>query len=320
MIVEANVPLKLTLFGEHAVVYGKPAIAYTISENLKVRVRESEKFYVASDNLQLKGIRVDLHEFKIENENVKKVISYVTEVINYFSEKYGFNNERKALIEIESNVDPSVGLGTSAAVVVGTVIAYSKFLGLDLQKQDIAKISHEIELRVQGIASIMDTHTETYGGFLLIRENKVENLNIPVPLTFSAGYFRRIMTTAEMLRNVKNLKDRDPSLFNSLIDSIERVTLEAKEALISGDIDRLGELMYVNHGLLFSLGVTVPILDQFVSMSRASGVKGCKVSGGGGGGAVICTKDQRAELLMNALGGRIVNANPTFQGVTVKLI
>ncbi|MFP3198050.1 MAG: mevalonate kinase [Sulfolobaceae archaeon] len=320
MIVEAEVPLKLTLFGEHAVVYGKPAIAYTVSESIKVRVRESEKFYVSSQNLQIKGVRVDLHEFKIENDNVRKLIAYVTEVINYFNEHYGYKDGKKAAIEIESNVEPSIGLGTSAAVVVGTVAAYSRFLGLELQKQEIAKISHEVELRVQGIASIMDTHTETYGGFVFIKEGKVEKLEVPTSISFSAGYFRRIMTTAEMLRNVRSLKEKNPSLFTTLLDSIEKVTVEARTALTSGDADKVGELMYVNHGFLFSLGITVPVLDQFVSMARASGVKGCKVSGGGGGGAVICTKDQRAELLLNALGGKTINANPTFQGVTVKLI
>jgi mevalonate kinase (EC 2.7.1.36) len=107
MIVEAEVPLKLTLFGEHAVVYGKPAIAYTVSESIKVRVRESEKFYVSSQNLQIKGVRVDLHEFKIENDNVRKLIAYVTEVINYFNEHYGYKDGKKAAIEIESNVEPS---------------------------------------------------------------------------------------------------------------------------------------------------------------------------------------------------------------------
>jgi len=164
-------------------------------------------------------------------------------------------------------------------------------------------------------------------------------LEVPPSISFSAGYFRRIMTTAEMLRNVRSLKEKNPSLFTTLLDSIEKVTVEARTALTSGDADKVGELMYVNHGFLFSLGITVPVLDQFVShgflfslgitvpvldqfvsMARASGVKGCKVSGGGGGGAVICTKDQRAELLLNALGGKTINANPTFQGVTVKLI
>ncbi|MBP1356871.1 MAG: mevalonate kinase, partial [Sulfolobus sp.] len=184
-MIEVKVPLKLTLFGEHAVVYDRPAIAYTISEYLTLRLKESEKFYIKSDNLQIKGVKVNLDGFKIENENVKRVLAYVVETINYFGAK------KPVEIEILSPVEPSVGLGTSAGVVVGTVAGYSSFLGIELNKEDIAKISHEVELKVQGIASRMDTYTETYGGFVLIEKDRVERIR--TDLSFSAGYFRRIM-------------------------------------------------------------------------------------------------------------------------------
>ncbi|MFP3259733.1 MAG: mevalonate kinase [Sulfolobus sp.] len=314
MMIEAQVPLKLTLFGEHAVVYGKPAIAYTISEYLKVRVLPSERFYVRSSSLQITGVNIDLHDFKIENENVKKVLAYVVEAINYFEVK------KPALIEIESSVEPSVGLGTSAAVTVGVVAAYSRYIGLDLKKEEIANIAHKVELKVQGLASIMDTTTETLGGFVYIKGDDAEILNVDRNITFSAGYFRRIATTAEMLRKVKSFKEKNSDLFNHFLHLIERITETARSYLKSGDIESLGELMYANHGALFSLGITVPVIDQLVSTARSAGVKGCKISGGGGGGSVICTKDERAELLIHAMGGRVVNATPTFEGVRIKLI
>jgi len=308
-VIEVKVPLKLTLFGEHAVVYGRPAIAYTISEYLTLRFKESEKFYIKSDNLQIKGVKVNLDEFKIENESVKRVLAYVVETINYFG------NQKPVEIEIESPVDPSVGLGTSAGVVVGTVAGYSSFLGMELNKDEIAKISHDIELKVQGIASRMDTYTETYGGFIFIEGDKFEKIN--TDLSFSAGYFRRIMTTAEMLKRVKEMKENKRELFETVLDTIGKIVVEAKKSLENNDEESVGELMYMNHGLLFSLGVTVPQVDEFISTSRMAGIKGCKISGGGAGGAVVCTKDERAVLLLNAMGGRVINASPSFGGVKV---
>jgi len=308
-VIEVKVPLKLTLFGEHAVVYGRPAIAYTISEYLTLRFKESEKFYIKSDNLQIKGVKVNLDEFKIENESVKRVLAYVVETINYFG------NQKPVEIEIESPVDPSVGLGTSAGVVVGTVAGYSSFLGMELNKDEIAKISHDVELKVQGIASRMDTYTETYGGFIFIEGDKFEKIN--TDLSFSAGYFRRIMTTAEILKRVKGMKENKRELFETVLDTIGKIVIEAKKSLENNDEESVGELMYMNHGLLFSLGITVPQVDEFISTSRMAGVKGCKISGGGAGGAVVCTKDERAVLLLNAMGGRVINASPSFGGVKV---
>lgn len=309
-MIEVRVPLKLTLFGEHAVVYGRPAIAYTISEYISMKFKESNKFYIKSDNLQIKGVKVNIEEFKIENENVKRILSYIVEGINYFEAK------KPVEIEIESPVEPSVGLGTSAGVVVGTVAGYSAYLGIKLTKEEIAKISHEIELKVQGIASRMDTYTETFGGFIYIQGDRFEK--IESSLSFSGGYFKRIMTTAEMLKRVKEMKENKKELFESILDTIGKVTIEAKNALIQNDLKSIGDLMYINHGLLFSLGITVPQIDEFISTSRMAGIYGCKISGGGAGGAVVCTKDDRAELLINAMGGRIINASPSFTGVIVK--
>ena len=308
-MIEVKVPLKLTLFGEHAVVYGRPAIAYTISEYLTLRFKESNKFYIKSNNLEIKGIKVNLDEFKIENENTKNVLAYVVEAINYFG------NKKPVEIEIESSVEPSVGLGTSAGVVVGTVAGYSSFLGIELSKDEIAKISHEIELKVQGIASRMDTYTETYGGFIFIEGDRFEKID--TKLSFSAGYFKRVMTTSEMLKRVKMMKEDKRELFDTILDTIGKIVLEAKRSLKNNDEKNIGELMYINHGLLFSLGITVPQIDEFVSISRMTGIKGCKISGGGAGGAVICTKDERAELLLHAMGGKVINATPSFTGVKV---
>ncbi|MCY0859408.1 MAG: mevalonate kinase [Sulfolobaceae archaeon] len=310
-MIKAIVPLKLTLFGEHAVVYGRPAIAFTISEHLAVTVKDSDEFLIKSDELPIKGVKVNLRDFKIENERIKGLLAYVIEAIKYFGE------EKKAEISIESSVEPSVGLGTSAAVTVGTVAAYSAFLGKKLSKEEIAKISHEVELRVQGIASKMDTHTEALGGFVYFDERGGLQQLGRVNISFSAGYFRRFMTTAEMLKRVRKLKEKYSKLFDNLLDEIAEITKMGKEALIRSDEDEVGYLMYLNHGLLFSLGVTAPVLDNFVSTAKLMGIKGCKMSGGGAGGAVVCTRDDRVNVLMDVMGARRINAEPTFTGVQI---
>ncbi len=309
----AEVPLKLTIFGEHAVVYGQPAIAMTISETMTVKIRNNDKMIVKSNSLSIRGIKVDLNDFRLESEETNKILSYVIGALNYFKEK------KNALIEIESPVEPSVGLGTSAAVIVGIVAAYSRFLGYEFTKEEIAKISHDIELSIQGIGSRMDTYTESIGGLIYFtRDGKYEVLKNNLDL--SAGYIRRISTTKDILKRVKEMRSKNPEIFNDIMRTIGRIVDSAKKLIERGEEEELGELMYINHGLLMSLGVTYPLVDNLVSTAKNLDIKGCKISGGGGGGAIICTNDIKAEILLSTISAKIINSKKTNSGVTIKEI
>ncbi|MEW9491743.1 MAG: mevalonate kinase [Candidatus Aramenus sulfurataquae] len=313
-MIVAEVPLKVTLFGEHAVVYGEPALAMTISEKMVVRVRESDKTVISSPTLSVKGLKVSLNDLKVESEETNRILSYVIKALDYFGKK------RDALIEIDSPVEPSVGLGTSAATIVGVVAAYSRFLGYELTKEEIAKISREVELSVQGLGSRMDTYTISLGGIIYFPRGAEGYERVKGDVKLVVGYVRRYSTTKDILRRVKGLKERNESLFKEIISTIGKVVDEAKKALEEGNEEKLGELMYINHGLLMSLGVTSPTVDNLVSTARLLGIKGCKMSGGGGGGAIICTKDVKSEILLNSIGAVVVSSEKSNEGVTIKEI
>lgn len=316
-MIEVEVPLKLTLFGEHAVVYGEPAIAMAINEKMKIKIVPYHKMILKSNSLSIKGIKVDLEEMKLESEETSKVLSYALSTINFFEKEYG--TRKNALIEIESPVDPSVGLGTSAAVIVGIVGGYSRYLGYELTREEIAKISHKIELTVQGLGSRMDTYTTSLGGLIYFpKGGGYEKIRGEIRIT--AGYIRRIATTAEILKRVKSLKEKNPDLFNDLISSIGKTVNKAKIAIEKGDEEEIGELMYVNHGLLMSLGVTLPPIDNLVSTAKILGLKGCKISGGGGGGSTICLEDERARILLSTIGAKIIDSRISQEGIMIKEI
>jgi mevalonate kinase len=310
---EARVPLKLTLFGEHAVVYGRPAIAFTTSEFLTVRVIESSSFIIRSDRLKLTGASVDMNSLKLENPEIKRKIQYITAVLRRF------HIQKPIEIEIESTVEPSVGMGTSAAVVVGTVAAISKYLELEVTKEELARTSHEVELEVQGIGSRMDTYTESLGGILYFpREGGYEVLpqrSIPV----TAGYFPRTATTSDILRKVKAMIEEEPTISNQLMDIMGTITDRARQLIITEDYNRLARLMPLAHNLLGALGVTSASSDDLVSKAREVGV-GCKISGGGGGGSILCSPPEEGKILLKAFGAVPVKATPTFQGVSTSFI
>lgn len=309
-------PLKLTLFGEHAVVYGEPAIAVTVSEKLRIKIRPSDKMILKSNTLAIRGIKVDLEEMKLESEETTRILSYVISTINYFENEIG--KKKNAIIEIESPVEPSVGLGTSAAVVVGVVAGYSKFLGYEMQKEEIAKTAYQIERTVQGgLGSRMDTYTTALGGVLFFPRNSTNYEKLSKTVKITSGYIPRIATTAEILKRVRSLKQKNEDLFKQIISTIGKIVERAREAIYNENEEELGELMYINHGLLMSLGVTLPPIDNLVSTAKSLGIAGCKISGGGGGGSIICTKDERAEILLSSIGARRINSEITDEGVTI---
>lgn len=309
-IVEARVPLKLTLFGEHAVVYGRRALAATISERVIVRVKEGRGLKVVSPAVTLRGVSLDLETMRAENPQIKDIFSYVIKVIESLGKE-------DVVLEIDSSVDPSVGLGTSAAVVVGTLSAYSYWKGQKLTREEIARKSYEVELKVQSRGSPMDTATESLGGIVLVEKGIPRRLDLDSFPRLEAAYVERKITTKEILRKVSNMRELNPGIVDKLFDLIDDLVQSSIDYMKSGDLEGLGGLMYVNHGLLNALGVTDQRLDSIVSMARDMGVKGCKMSGAGGGGTVACLSDTMVPWLFRIYGAREVNASITQTGVEI---
>ncbi|BBD71662.1 mevalonate kinase [Sulfodiicoccus acidiphilus] len=316
--VVAKVPLKLTLFGEHAVVYKRPALAFTTSESLTVKVKESSKFLLKSDSLRFTGASVDLDSLTLESPEAGRLVEYVVATLKHFHVK------RPLEVEIQSTVEPSVGMGTSAAVVVGMVAALSHYLGFNFSKDEIARTSYEIELEVQGLGSKMDTFTETIGGIIYFRRDGTYEVLPERKIPIVAGYMPRTTTTKQLLHKVKSLMEREPKLFNDLMELMGNVTERAKDLIVKEDYENLSLLAPFSHGLLSALGVTNSSIDEFVSRAKELGV-GCKVSGGGAGGSLLCvTKDPysslQAKSLLLSFGAKIVDSNPTFTGVYTSFI
>ncbi|BCU67395.1 mevalonate kinase [Sulfolobales archaeon HS-7] len=304
----AKVPLKVTLFGEHAIVYNKPAIAATINEYLYVKIKQgNNRIIVSSPSLTIKGVTIDLDSSIIINPVAKELFNYIIHVIDYFGKK-------PVEIEIDTQVEPSVGLGTSAAVVVGTTAAYSTFLGYKLSREEIAKISFEIEKSVQKIGSRMDTFTEALGGIIFFTENEEQRLS--TNLKFTVGYIIRSETTRDILKRVSITKQSNPELVNGIFGLIETITNKAKTALVEGRKEEIGRLMYINHGLLNALGITDERVDYIIGLAKKLSIDGCKISGGGGGGAVVCLKSEIAENLLKISGAKLIDSEISNEGVT----
>lgn len=262
-----SAPGKVFLFGEHAVVYGKPGIAMAIKPRVFVTVRRGRR------TTELKS-------------------AYLKECFRRLNVK--------GSIYVRSQLTSSSGLGSSAAVTIATLSAINDEFGLSMTRDEIARTGYEIEKKVQmGLASPTDTYVSTFGGLVLVTQESRRMLP-PRNLPLVIGNTGVPHYTAQMVNHVREMVKSHPGIAKPVIDAIEVVAQEALRSF--EDLKRLGWLMDVNQALLEALGVGHPALSRLVVAARTAGAFGAKLTGAGGGGCMIAICPPR---LKNRVAGAI---------------
>jgi mevalonate kinase len=306
-------PGVIKLFGEHAVVYGKPAIAVTINRGVYVECERGDKLVVETVGVSA-SLRYFPEERRIEAFGSERFFAYVDAALRVAEERWG---ALKARFAIRSDLPPSIGAATSAAVSVGVLKAYSRCAGVDVGGEELAKLGHRVELEVQGIASPMDTAAASLGGLLKIWASpfRVERIDASLPPFYIAVLPRR-GTTGEIVAEVKALLGRRRSA-SGVVEAIGSLVEEAHACLVGGDLECLGELMYVNNWLLGALGVVEWRVVSLLEMVRPF-IYGGKISGAGRGGAVVLLPrdEELVERVLAALGHTYYKVSVTQFGVS----
>lgn len=305
-MIHCSAPGKVYLFGEHAVVYGEPAIACAIDKRVftSIRLKEGSNIRVTSMNKRL----------NCNNQEFRYVCAAAKKIKDLCETDFG------AEIAIKSQLPPSQGLGSSAAVTVSTLMALSESLGMGLKDYEIAKIGHEVELYVQGTASQADTLVTSIGGVVLIAGIETLKINfLSMPIVIGATGITR--STSDVIKMVATLKTRYPKIVGSIISSIGEVTRQGKSKLIEGDITGIGELMDINQGLLESLRVSTLELNNLIYGARRAGAFGAKITGAGGGGCMFAIAQGahigKVAREIKLRGGRPIKASFSDIGVAV---
>lgn len=305
----ASAPGKAILFGEHAVVYGKPAIAFAVDKRAQVQIRKrtDSKVHVKINET---GFSKYLKS-ESEHDQNNDISGYICKSLKKIYEFTGL--EQNGLnITINLEIPIGAGLGSSAAITVATIMALSSYNNLELERKDIANLAHQVELEVQGAASPIDTTLSTYGGAIYMSKNaeKIIQLSLNRDSSMVIGYIGRESTTGELVNSVRFKKENYPLIVNPILDSIEQITETARKALLDNDETMIGDLMNINHGLLDALGVNTQLLSQIVYITRQAGAIGSKITGAGGGGSVIAYSPNKIDKVLFKLQNMGINSFP----------
>jgi hydroxymethylglutaryl-CoA reductase len=271
---------KIILFGEHAAVYGSHVIAAPIPIAIRSKVEDEED-----------GIHIVVPRWGIEkrlHKEIKHDFSLYNSLDHILTD-LGLR-QKNMRIEIYPNIPRAMGLGGSAALAVAIVRALSQHYKLGLSDEQVNKLAYKSEQHVHGTPSGIDNTMATYGKFILFKKGDpplMKPIEVAKPLPFVIGITHVESLTAKMVANVRKARERNTDMYDRIINEIDELALRAFEALQTYNLERLGDLMNLNQGLLNALQVSSWELEELIEIARKNGALGAKLTGGGGGGAMI---------------------------------
>src|SRR3989338_2281379 len=279
---------KTILFGEHFVVYGLPAIACSVSSKTTVIAKKAQKA----------GIKVKARKGGHNTE-------FLTKVSAVLAKQLGIVDGIE--LEVSTELPIGVGVGSSAAFSVAATRALAGTIGKNLGNDDVSRIAYEGEKVAHGAPSGIDNTVATYGGLVWFKKNlegganALERLKAKKPLDVVIGSCPRKGTTKELVEAVRARKEKNPEKFERLFADAEHLVAQAKEALLKGNEQKIGELMNENHALLKEIGVSTKELDAMCKAALKAGALGAKLTGAGGGGSMIALCPGKQDEVAKAL-------------------
>lgn len=334
---KAIAPGKLILTGEHAVVYGKPAIAMAVDRNAQSIIvpggaedeisfdlqdlSDQESFTVRAlrelKNRVLKNYRLFLDGQLGIREVLKKPVELFQFAFITILDGLHLKVADGFKIQLRSNIPIGCGMGSSAATVLSTLRAIGHYFRVDFRPEWYQAYSLEAENLQHGKASGVDTYISLHGGCARFQDGVAEKLPLPRMPMHLVNTGAPGSTTGECVSSVRQRYST-----SRIWDDFEAITSAMKIALARNDIEEIQRLIRENHRLLSEIGVVPERVRNFVGdvekWGAAAKVCGAgSVAGDNAGIVLVCSEkapkalcDQYGYELMSVrgepLGARIV--------------
>lgn len=291
----ASAPGKIILFGEHAVVYGRPALAVPVTQvQASVEVMDS-----ADAETWIEAPDISLHttfSALAPTHPLRSVIENVCAALNIapFPPLH---------ITIHSSIPVASGMGSGAAVSVALIRALASYFRHPLPADEVNALAYETEKLHHGTPSGIDNTVISYAKpVYFVRGQPIQAFNVARPFSLVIADTGIAAPTRESVGDVRKLWEADKALWEAVFEQVGEIVRAAKNAIETGATDSLGPLMDANHALLQQMTVSSPELDRLVLAAKTSGALGAKLSGGGRGGNMLAlVKPTAADSVASAL-------------------
>jgi D-glycero-alpha-D-manno-heptose-7-phosphate kinase len=229
-------------------------------------------------------------------------------VTNHFDIKQGFD------MFIHTDAPVGSGLGGSSTVIVCILGAMSEWLGVPMTQYEIAHLAYHLEREELGLkGGKQDQYAAAFGGFNYIEFKKEDVIVTPLRVRkdiLHELHYSMLLCYTGKTRESANIIDSQVSNYRNgqneaALDAAKRLAEEAKDALLRGEIRRLGEILNQSwkQKKQFSNSISNEYIDSMYDVALGNGAIGGKISGAGGGGFMffLCEYD-RKHLVARELG------------------
>ncbi|MFK7991047.1 MAG: mevalonate kinase [Sandaracinaceae bacterium] len=279
---------KVILLGEHAVVYGTPALAAGIERGVWASA-------TPADTTTLSIAPWDVTLRPGGNEDLARALTAVWEAHPV--------SLPPLRIRADVALPAGAGLGCSAALGVAVIRAIDAAVDHAASDAEVAERGLVWEHVFHGNPSGVDNTMAAHGGVAVFQRGEpLAPVQVRHPLTLVVGNSGHASSTKEMVAEVARQRGRDVARFDKTLESITILVRNARLAIQDGDLAALGQLMDLNHTLMSGLMVSTTALEEMCAAARDAGARGAKLTGAGGGGCMIAlTEPAGAENVREAI-------------------
>ena len=277
------------LMGEHAVLRNHLALCAAIDHRLTVALHPNHERVCVIDSTLQKGA------FAFEDLPTTGPLRFVAQCIH---ERFDSSNEGGLNVSIRSELPTTVGLGSSAAVVVALMHGLALAQGRTEDLQSLQQASLKVIQAVQGRGSGADVAASVAGGCVAYRIKPFamrRYASVPPLAVFYSGAKR---PTVEVVAEVDARAALEPDHYEALFAEMDALSVTAESALDREDWTQLGQLMTQGQQRMEAIGVSNDRLrDMLDVLGRADGVFGAKISGSGLGDCVVALGQMSDDVL-----------------------
>jgi mevalonate kinase len=274
----------LMLIGEHSVLYGASAVVAATQQQLTatIKIRTDSQIHILSE---LENYSATINNLP-PNKKLRFAIASIAYAIKHLKLKQGFE------LCYQSTIPTTIGMGSSAAVVVATIKACYRLSAIPIDNQQLWQHCKNIIIAVQGRGSGADLCASIYGGVCLFntKQGFIRYLNSPLLSThyWQLHYTGYKETTDNVLLKTKQFEQQSPETVKAIYQKMANLSNQFVTHFEQANPIALGETLNNYQKLMKALQVSDNTIDSMINkLQQHPTILGAKISGSGLGDCVL---------------------------------